>query len=90
MGEGEGQCVRGRRKNFLVALASINHSATWNGGKSGRKKKCPLHFILKRVKVLFKFFIKETKNGRKKRTKKLFFCGQGWGGRHCANAASLA
>jgi hypothetical protein len=39
MGKGEGQCVRGRRKNFLVVLASINYSATWNGGKSGRKKK---------------------------------------------------
>jgi hypothetical protein len=38
-GEEEGQCVRGRRKNFLVTLASINHSATWNGGKTGRKKK---------------------------------------------------
>jgi hypothetical protein len=38
-GEEERQYVRGRRKNFLVALASINHSATWNGGKSGRKKK---------------------------------------------------
>jgi hypothetical protein len=25
--------VRGRRKNFLVALASINHFATWNGGE---------------------------------------------------------
>jgi hypothetical protein len=65
MGEGEGQCVRGRRKNFLVALASINHSATWNGGKSGRKKKCPLHFTLKRVKVYFLFFIKGTKKRRK-------------------------
>jgi hypothetical protein len=39
MGEGEGQCMRGRRKNFLVALASINHSATWNGGERGRKNK---------------------------------------------------
>jgi hypothetical protein len=39
MGKGDKQCVRGRRKNFLVALASINHSATWNGGKSGRKNK---------------------------------------------------
>jgi hypothetical protein len=53
MPKGEGQCRRGRRKNFLVALASINHSATWNRGKSGRKKKCPLHFTLKRVKVYF-------------------------------------
>jgi hypothetical protein len=39
MGKREGQCVRGRRKNFLVALASVNHSATWNGGKSGKKNK---------------------------------------------------
>jgi hypothetical protein len=53
MGKKEGQCVRGRRKNFLVALAFVNHSATWNGGKSWRKKKCPLHFTLKRVKVSF-------------------------------------
>jgi hypothetical protein len=53
MGEGEGQCVRGRIKNFFVALASINHSATWNGGERGRKKKCPPHSTLKRVKVFF-------------------------------------
>jgi hypothetical protein len=81
--------VRGRRKNFLVALASINHFATWNGGKRGREKNMSLHSTLKRVKV---FFLKEkrTKKGRKRRTKKLHFCGQGWGGRHCANAASLA
>jgi hypothetical protein len=39
MGEGEEQCMRGRRKNFLVALASINHSAAWNGEERGRKKK---------------------------------------------------
>jgi hypothetical protein len=82
--------VRGRRKNFLVALASINHSATWNGGERGKKKKCPLYSTLKRVKVLLIFFLKRTKKGRKRRTKKLHFCGQGWGGRHCANVASLA
>jgi hypothetical protein len=39
MGEREGQCVRGRIKNFLVALPSINHSATWNEREKGRKKK---------------------------------------------------
>jgi hypothetical protein len=38
-GKAEGQCVRGRRKNFLVTLAFVNHFATWNGGKSGRKEK---------------------------------------------------
>jgi hypothetical protein len=30
--------VRGRIKNFLVALASINHSATWDGRERGSKK----------------------------------------------------
>jgi hypothetical protein len=91
MGKREGQCVRGRRKRFLVALAFVNHSATWNVGKSGRKKKSPLHFTLKRVKVFFFFnFIKETTKGRQKRTKQLHFYGQGWGGRHCGNATSLA
>jgi hypothetical protein len=82
--------VRGRRKNFLVALASINHSTTWNGGERGWKKKCPLHSTLKRVKVFFYKFLKEIKKGKKRRTKKLHFCRLGWGGRHCANAASLA
>jgi hypothetical protein len=42
--EGEGQWVKGRRKNFLVTLASINHSTTWNGGKRGRKKKMSFAF----------------------------------------------
>jgi hypothetical protein len=68
------------------------------GERVGGKKKCPLHFTLKRVKVYFLFFIKGTKKRRKRRTKKrrkrrtkrLHFCGQGWEGRHCANAASLA
>jgi hypothetical protein len=58
MGEGEG--VRGRIKNFLVALASINHSATWDGGERGNKQKCHSHSTLKRVKVFF-----WEKNGRK-------------------------
>jgi hypothetical protein len=43
-GKGKGQCMRGRRKNFLVALAAVNHSATWNGEKSGRKKKLSPEF----------------------------------------------
>jgi hypothetical protein len=38
MGEGEGEGVRGRIKIFLLALASINHSTTWNGGERGNKK----------------------------------------------------
>jgi hypothetical protein len=41
MGEGEGQCMRGRIKNFLVALASINHSTTWNGREREGKKNVP-------------------------------------------------
>jgi hypothetical protein len=53
MEEGEGDEVRGRIKNFLLALASINHSATWDGGERGNKKKCPPHSTLKRVKVFF-------------------------------------
>ena len=40
-GKEEGQCVRERRKNFLVALIFVNHSATWNGAKSRKKKKIP-------------------------------------------------
>jgi hypothetical protein len=61
------------------------------GEREGGRKKCPLHSTLKRVKVFFlKILEKGTKKGRKRRTKKLHFCGQGWGGRHCANAASLA
>ena len=88
--ESLGQRVRGRRKTFLIVLASVNHSTTWNGEKSGRKKNCPLHFTSKRVKVNFIYFIKGTKKRRNKITKKLHFCGQGWGSRHCANTASLA
>jgi hypothetical protein len=53
MGEGEGEGVRGRIKNFLFALASINHSATWDEGERGNKKKSPPHSTLKRVKVFF-------------------------------------
>jgi hypothetical protein len=54
--------VRGRKKNFIVALASINHSATWNGRERGRGKKCPLHSTLKRVKVFF--FLKKGRKGK--------------------------
>jgi hypothetical protein len=39
MGKGEGEGVRGRIKNIFVTLASINHSATWDGGERGKKKK---------------------------------------------------
>jgi hypothetical protein len=60
------------------------------GKRVGGKKNCPLNFTLKRVKVFFYKFYKMDKKERKKSTKKLHFCGQGWGGRHCANAASLA
>jgi hypothetical protein len=52
-GQERGTVREREKKNFLVALAFVNHSATWNEGKSGRKKKCPLHFTLKRVKVSF-------------------------------------
>jgi hypothetical protein len=38
MREGEGEGVRGRIKKFLLALASINHSTTWDGGERGNKK----------------------------------------------------
>jgi hypothetical protein len=89
-GKREGQCVRGRRKNFLVALAFVNHSATWNGGRVGGKKNVPCISLWRELKSLFFNFIKETKKGRQKRTKKLHFYGQGWGGRHCGNATSLA
>jgi hypothetical protein len=78
-GKGEGQCVRGRIKNFLVALASVNHSATWNGGKSGRKKKCPLHFTLKRVKVSFFKFYKRNKKGETEKNQKITFLWAGVG-----------
>jgi hypothetical protein len=37
--EGEGEGVRGRIKHFLITLASINHSATWDGRKRGNEKK---------------------------------------------------
>jgi hypothetical protein len=78
-GQERGQCMRGRRKNFLVALAFVNHSATWNGGKSGRKKKCPLHFTLKRVKVSFLKFYKRNKKGEKEKNQKLTFLWAGVG-----------
>jgi hypothetical protein len=53
-GKGDGQCVSRRRKNFLVAWAFINHSATWNGGKSGRKKKMSkLHWNTSRPMALY-------------------------------------
>jgi hypothetical protein len=44
-GEGEGEGVRGK-KNFLLALASINHSTTWDGGERGNKKEMSpaIHF----------------------------------------------
>jgi hypothetical protein len=52
-GQERGTVHEREKKSFLVALAFVNHSATWNGGKSWKKKKCPLHFTLKRVKVSF-------------------------------------
>jgi hypothetical protein len=86
IGEGERQCVRGRIK---ISLSLWHPSITlpWIGGERGRKKKWPPHSTLKRIKVFFFF---KTIKGRKERTKKLHFCRQGWGGRHCANATSLA
>jgi hypothetical protein len=77
MEEGEGQCVRGRRNNFLVALASINHSATWNGGESGKKKKCPLHSTLKRIFKKLIFFRKGQKRGEREEPKNYIFVGRG-------------
>jgi hypothetical protein len=79
MGKREGQCVRGRRKNFLVALAFVNHFATWNGGKSGRKKKCPLHFTLKKVKVSFLKFYKRNNKGEIEKNQKITFLWAGMG-----------
>jgi hypothetical protein len=71
MEEGGEQCVRGRIKNFLVALASINHSATWNGGERGRK-----HTTLKRVKF-FSFTKKGRKGEERKEPKNYIFVGRG-------------
>jgi hypothetical protein len=73
MDKGEGQCVRGRRKNFLVVMASINHSATWNGGKSGRKKNVVAFFTLKRLKFSFFKFYKRDKKGEKEKNQKITF-----------------
>jgi hypothetical protein len=78
-GKGEGQCMRGRIKNFLVALASVNHFATWNGGKSGRKKKCTLQFTLKRVKVSFLNFFKRDKKREKEENQEITFLWAGVG-----------
>jgi hypothetical protein len=71
MGEREGQCMRRRVKNFLVALASINHSTTWNGRERGREKKCPPHSSLKRVKVFF--LKKKDEKGKKDKNQKITF-----------------
>jgi hypothetical protein len=74
MWEREGQCVRGRRKTFLITLASINHSAIWNGGERRKEKKFPLHSTLKRVKVfLFYFNFKKDKKGEKEKNQKITF-----------------
>jgi hypothetical protein len=54
------------------------------------KKNVPYISLWRELKFLFFNFIKETEKGRQKRTKKLHFNGQGWGGRHCGNATSLA
>jgi hypothetical protein len=71
MGEGEEQCMRGRRKNFLVALASLNHSATWNGRERGRGKKCPPHSTLKRIKVFL--ILKRDEKKNKDKNQKITF-----------------
>jgi hypothetical protein len=61
IGEGEGQCVRGRIK---ISLSLWHPSITlpWIGGERGRKKKWPPHSTLKRIKVFFFF----QKNKREK------------------------
>jgi hypothetical protein len=69
--------VRGRIKNFLVALASINHSTIWNGEREGGKKKCPLHSTLKKVKVFIFIFKKGQKRGEREEPKNYIFVGRG-------------
>jgi hypothetical protein len=47
------------------------------GEREGGKKKCPLHSTLKRVKVLFLFFLKGQKRGEREEPKNYIFVGRG-------------